>query len=118
VDGTNTFIATATDSAGLTSINGGGKRSFFLRNTSVLTVIVNGTGHTVPVGSTFGAAANNAALENGRGYFINAVRNSGSTNATVAFVDWRDGNDNVLTNGHLLRFVMTNGLVLKANFNH
>jgi hypothetical protein len=121
VDGTNTFVATATDSAGLISTNGGGTRRFFLRTTNLLTVVVNGSGHTTPVGMAFGSASNNAVLENGRGYSINAVRNAGASNATVQFVDWRDGNDNLLTNGstgHLLHFVMTNSLVLKANFNH
>jgi hypothetical protein len=110
VNGTNTFVATATDSANRSATSV--PRSVFLRSTDTLTVNVNGHGKTVSVGTAFGSAENQASLEIGRGYVVKAVPDAG-----VTFVDWRDGSGNLLTNKPTLHFLMTNNLILNANFN-
>src|SRR5207249_603036 len=91
VDGTNTFVATATDFTG--KIGASVLRSVFLRTLATLTVNVHGGGHPIPVGTAFGSATSGAMLEINRGYFIRAVPNSG-----VTFVNWTDGGGNVMTN--------------------
>ncbi len=112
VDGTNTFVATATDNTGKT--NQSNPRIIFLRTREPLVVNVNGSGKTVPVGTYFGAAKNGALLDVNRGYAIKAV----ATTNGVNFVRWTDGDGTSLTNGITLQFIMTNGLILNANFDH
>lgn len=109
VDGTNTFVATATDFSGKTGVSF--PRTIFLRTVSPLAVNVHGGGGTIAVGTSFGAATSGALLEVNRGYFIRAIPNSG-----IHFVNWSDRNGHIIGNNSLLNFVMTNDLILNANF--
>ncbi|MGZ5569167.1 MAG: immunoglobulin domain-containing protein, partial [Limisphaerales bacterium] len=111
VDGTNIFVATATDDTGKTGQSN--PRLIFLRDRAPLTVNVNGSGRTSPVTTNAVPPKNGAMLDVNRGYTIKAVPSN-----SVQFVNWTDGSGTILSNGPTLQFIMTNGLILNANFNH
>ena len=108
--GSNIISAYSTDIFGNTSTTN--SITVFYVVTSPLTVGVNGTGTTIPLGAkTYGLATNQAMLEVGRGYEIEAVPGH-----NFIFTNWADGTGAVLTNKALFSFVMSSNLTLNANF--
>ncbi len=112
VDGTNTFVAMATDSAGLigTSV----ARTYYLLTPATLAVNITGNaGKSKVVGkaSAFGTPTNGVSLDIGIGYTITAQPAAGKV-----FLNWTDAFDNILTTSKTNNFIMSSGLMLKANF--
>lgn len=105
--GTNTIRAFATDSFGRVSATN--SVSFIYVpgfNTSFLTVRTNGAG-----AGSISPSLNNSVLFVGTNYSMTAKAAKGS-----AFVNWTDGNSNVVSTSAVLKFTMTPNLTLVANF--
>ncbi len=103
--GANTLRAFATDSFG--HISATNSVSFIYVpgfNTALLTVRTNGAGSISP-------GLNNLLLFVGTNYSMTAKPAKGSV-----FVNWTDGNSNVVSTSATLKFTMTPGLTLVANF--
>ena len=100
--GTNTIAAYAVDTSGNISITSTAKLDYVL--TTTLTVRTNGEGGISP-------AYNDATLLISNTYSLTAKADKG-----FGFVNWTDGNGNILTNGATFRFVMASNLTFVANF--
>lgn len=109
VPGTNVFAAVVTDAAGLTATNA---VTVFLRVRSALHIANVGAGTNLALPpTTFGKPTNNALLDIGRNYRVQAKPAAGNM-----FSNWVDGNGVVLSRLALLEFRMQTNLQLVANF--
>ena len=109
VTGTNIFSAIVTDGAGLTATN---SIAVFLRVSSVLHIANVGAGTNLALApSAFGVPTNNALLDIGRNYRVQAKAASGNV-----FSKWVDGTGVVLSRNATLEFRMQTNLQLTANF--
>jgi hypothetical protein len=100
--GTNTIAAYALDAAGNHSITNIVKFDYILSAT--LTVLTNGDG-------TISPNYNGKLLQIGASYSLMAKAATG-----FGFVNWTDGDGDVLTNGLTLKFIMASNLTFVANF--
>ncbi|MDB6057001.1 MAG: large protein [Verrucomicrobiales bacterium] len=111
--GTNTFVVSVTDSAGLKNTNNSARTYYFLTNGAVTINAVPSTSGTVSGVATFGIkpvqGANNLPI--GIGFKVTAAHKTGKT-----FNNWTDGNGNIIGTLPTLPFVPTNGSVINANF--
>jgi subtilase family serine protease len=100
--GTNIIQAYAEDPSG--NVSPTSLVTFVCVLTAPLTVSTNGRGSLSP-------NYNNALLQIGASYALTATAATG-----FKFTSWTDANNNVVTNGTTLRFVMASNLVVTANF--
>ena len=100
--GTNKLLAYAVDGAGNLSTTS--SVSFVYILSAPLTVLTNGNGTVSP-------SYNGSLLQIDANYSMTATAASG-----FGFVNWTDGNKNILTNSATLKFVMASNLTFTANF--
>jgi hypothetical protein len=109
VAGTNTFAAVATDASGLASTN---FLNVFLRVPTTLQLGTNGAGSIMPLAPlTFGTPTNNATLEVGRNYRIQAKAGAGNM-----FSNWVDNTGAELSRNAMFEFRMQTNMHIAANF--
>lgn len=112
IDGTNTYQASATDSAG--HITGSVLRTYYMCTPVTVTINVQGTGKVTGAASPFGKPAEgvNTGLFNQLGYKVTAS----PTVSSHHFQNWTDGDGNTIGTLPTLIFTATNNMVINAAF--
>jgi hypothetical protein len=124
VDGTNSFLASATDETPATMVSTHATTLYYMGNPSTLTVQTNGSGKTgkitslvTPDTKIWGQPTNTATLEIGHQYTIQAA----GAPTTNAFVRWDLTDSNGLSTNfpsNPMTFTMSSNLVISARYNN
>jgi hypothetical protein len=113
LDGTNTFVAHAQDSAGIEAPVS--TRTYFMCTPATVTINVDGVGKINGFTSAFGkTAAGVNTLFNQIGYKVSAAK----TVSSKQFIGWHTNDSPVISSLPTFYFVATNDLIITAEFQH